>query len=351
MRIFLLFSLLLFISCSNRKDQRIEVPNISDEFYHNALEEVALKYAEKPTNRLLRQKLYYYEQLNWPEEAIEDLNIFLEKNGLDRKIVDLFLQYYLSNDKYKDLIELLDKWEFYHGLDEDLAQYRVLSNYRANGEKGTSQLISDYLTKFKSEESLEFAIQLSESIGDSVAMENYCQDLFDINPDHALLLKSYVPYLIERGDFLLAYNMLTKSRRSAQFESNLLLARALYGMDSIDQSIALLKNYERREANLQISEWYREEKLYDSAIYHLDKIIVQDSSRDLLITKAEMLDERGWFNTSYSLFSFLIAQDSTDSIVVDKAAIVARKIAYLRNLKEAERQIAVPELKPKKITQ
>ncbi|MEO9474501.1 MAG: hypothetical protein ABJG41_03175 [Cyclobacteriaceae bacterium] len=351
MRIILIFSLFLCISCSNRKDQRIEAPNISDEFYHNALKEVAVKYAEKPTDRLLRQKLYYYEQLNWPEEAIEDLNIFLEKNGLDRKIVNLFLQYYLSNEKYKDLIELLDKWEFYHGLDEDLAQYRVLSNYRANGETGTSELIADYLTKFKSEESLEFAIQLSESIGDSAAMENYSQDLFNVNPDNALLQKSFVPYLIERSDFLLAYDMLIKSKRSTQFEPNFLLALALHGMDSIDRSIALLKNYERREANLQLSKWYREEKLYDSAIYYLDKSIAQDSSRDLLITKAEILDERGWFNSSYSLFYFLVTQDSTDSIVADKAAIVARKIAYLRNLKEAERQIAVPELKPKKITQ
>ncbi|MFY0598663.1 MAG: hypothetical protein JXR03_03255 [Cyclobacteriaceae bacterium] len=327
------------------------MPDFSEDFYNRSLLEVQKKYEEKPTNRLLKQKLYYFEKLNWPKESITDLNLLLEKNGLDESLVRLFLQYYLNNDRYAELTEVLDKWEFYNGLDEELSQYRVLSNFKANGSEGTRDLILDYVKKFKSVQSYEFAVGRAEALRDTVLLKSFLEDLSSLDPYNSLILKTYIPILLKEQHYNKCYGLLTLENNKPSSESDLFLAKALYGMDSLNRAKSLLAHHKNEKSYLQLSNWYRLEKTYDSSIFYLDKVIVNDSSRSLLLTKAEILDERGWFNSSFSVFNILIERDSLDTIATNKAAIVARKIAYLRNLREAKRDIPIPQILPKKLVE
>lgn len=352
MRYYILLLLIFLLSCSNSKDHPIEAPTITGDFYAKALKQIEAEYKEKPSERLLRQKLYYFEKLNWPKESIDDLNIFLEKNGLDEMIVDLFLQYYLNNEEYSALTQMLDKWEFYHGLNEELSQYRVLANYRANGLKGAKELIKSYSQKFRSKTSFEFVVDQTLEIGDTLLLKSFLEELFSLDPSNDRIQKAYVPILLHEEDYKGAYQKLITVKSKVKNENkDYLMSLTLYGLDSVQQAKNRLKNYDEKRSRLQLSEWFRTERRFDSAIYFLDKIILKDSSRNLLLTKGEILEERGWFSSSYTIFNHLIASDTTDSIAINKAAIVARKIAYLRNLKEAERQIPIPELTPKRIVE
>jgi hypothetical protein len=341
--------ILLLFSCTRSSDQRIELPVVSPDYYWKSLRKVNKAYQEKPSDQLLQQKLYYYEKLNWPEESINDLNTFLEKNGLDPKIVRLFLQYYLNNDQYTELIALLDKWEFYNGLDEELAQYRVLSNYRAKGLDGTKELILDYIDKFRSPESFEFAVKQSVQIKDTLLMKECLSELFNTDPSNFLITKYYVPILLKGGNTVKAYAILKSQGSEASEEEALLMARALYQMDSIGIAKNMLSEYTSIEMQLQLASWYRKEGQYDSAIYYLDLVLATDSSRHLLLTKADVFQERGWLISSNLVYDVLIKRDSTDSIAVQKSAFVERKIAYLRSLKEEEKKIPILEITPKRL--
>ncbi len=343
--------ILLFLSCAPSADQRIELPEVSADFYWNSLRKVQKAYEDKPSDQLLRQKLYYYEKLNWPKESIVDLNLFLEKHGLDPKIVRLFLQYYLNNDQYSELIALLDKWEFYNGLDEELAQYRVLSNFRAKGLDGTKELILDYVQKFRSPDSYEFAIRQSAQIKDTTLMNTYLSELYSTDPSNPLISKYYVPFLLAENKVNEAYDILISEKNKLDDNQLKLFARTLYQLDSVNKAKKMLVEVGDKEANLLLSKWYADESKYDSSTLYLDAILVSDSSREILLTKADLQLERGWLNSSNQIYESLIKRDSTDSIAIEKAAFVARKIAYLRSLKEEEKKIPILEITPKKITE
>lgn len=347
---YFIFFLFIIISCGSIKEHKIEIPNVSNEFYQSALDEVKKKYSEKPTDRLLRQKLYYYEKLKWPKESIYDLNIFLEKNGLDQNLVKLFLQYYLNNEEYAELSQLLDKWEFYNGLDEELSQYRVLSHYKSQGSDGTSGLLMNYIKKFNSLDSYKFAIDQAIILNDTSLLSIFFPELSKLSPRDRRLITTYCPILFKKGKLEESYDILTRYRRSGNdYLSDLLLAKILYQFDSMNTAKKILSKYNFVESNMILSDWYKKEKVYDSAVFYLDQALLIDSARHLLLAKGDLLGERGWYNSSYRMFNYLIQKDSMDSIAVSKASIVARKIAYLRDLKESKEDIPIPEILPKRI--
>lgn len=325
------------------------MPKVSSQFYEKALEDVKEKYADKPTDRLLRQKLYYYGKLNWPKESIDDLNKLLEKQGLDSKLVDLFLQYYLSNEQYGELSDMLDKWEFYNGLNEERSRYRVLANYYANGKEGAAKLILDYIKKFNSTSSYEFAVDQAISLGDTALLKVLFPGLRELSPQNNRLSRVYAPILFEEGQYAHSYEVLIQSgHKGNEYQVDLYLGKNLYELDSVKQAKKLISKYDKLETDLILARWYRKENSYDSSILFIDHALTKDSSRAILIMKAEVLDERGWFNSSYALFNYLIQKDTSDAIAIAKAAIVARKIAYLRNLREAETGPSEPEVLPKR---
>ena len=350
MRYFSILALFIVLSaCSRTQDQRISLPEVSDDFYQKSLKLVQEQYTQSPTDQLLRQKLYYYEKLGWPKEALPDLNIYLEKHGLNRQSVSLFAQYYLQNDQYGQLITLIDKWEYYHGLDEELAQFRISSNIQAKGEEGTTELIEAYLDKFNSTESYVFAIRESFQFKDTTLQNKLLYRLSDLAPQHPLIAQHHIPNLVKEGSYLDAHALLSSHPNQESQELNLLKAQVLYALDSTRKAKILLRGSSDMESIRQLAYWFRNEQQLDSAIVYIDKLLVQDSSRANILLKAVVLDERGWFNTSLDYFNVLLKRDPSDTIAIEKAQIVERKIAYLRNLKEKAVQAPVLELEPKKI--
>ncbi len=328
------------------------MPTVNTDFYQRALAELKSVYDEKPSDKTLRQILFYCEKLDWPESSITYLDVYLEKYGLNKQSVAMFLQYYLSNEKHSDLVSLLDRWEFYHGLDEELAQYRIKSSIKGVDKLSAIGLIREYVDQFKSKDSYEFAAMQSIEIKDSVGQMRYFQQLVNLDPGNRLAERLYVPQLIQQGYFNKAYEILTAGDEQPEgFERTLLLARALHGMDSVEQAIDLIKPYDQSESLVQLADWYREIGRYDSAINCVNAILLEDSSRNVVFLKADIQEERGWLSSSYALFNTLVSRDTTDSIASQRAQIVARKIAYLRRLREEQERMPIPELQPKKLVE
>ena len=349
MRYLSIFIIFIAIACTGKQDQKISLPDLSEDFYQTSLKVVQQQYNKTPTDILLRQKLYYYGKLDWPEEAIIDLNIYLEQHGLNRKTVSLFSEYYLMNDQYGDLIALIDKWEYYHGLDEELSQFRIWANIQAKGKVGTRALIEDYLCKFNSVDSYEFAIRESLNLEDSLLQYDLLLQFAEIAPTHILVAEHYVPTLIAEGRYSEAIAILDKHQGRRNLNMEMMRATVLYALNRVGEAKSVIRRHSNPQAMWQMSLWMKQEKSLDSAIIYIDRALSQDSSRSNVLLKAEILDERGWFYSSLDHLEILLRRDSTDTIALEKAQNVERKIAYLRNLKEKARQAPVLELEPKRI--
>jgi tetratricopeptide (TPR) repeat protein len=347
---YIFISLLAFlISCGNQQDQKINVPVVSQQFYRDALVSVSLQYQENPTDDLLRQKLFYFEKLGWPKDAIIDLNEFMQKHGLDRNSVILFSKYYMSNDMYVELIALLDKWERFHGLDEEFSQFRIVSKIKANGNLGTKELMENYLSKFNSVKSYEFLVRQSLLLEDSTLQYDLLSKLSDIAPENQLVGMYLVPNLIEQGDFVQALIILNENSDRTDFTFLAMRAKVLYHLDSTEQAKSILRAFSQPKASTTLAQWFYQEKNYDSAIFYVNKSIQSDSSRINFLLKGDIYERKDAFELALNEYYYLLKVDSTDNIAREKASNVERKIAYLRNLKEKARKAPVLELKPKKV--
>ena len=329
--------------------QVINTPEMGKDFYLNSYEEAEEQYRENPTDQLLKQKLHYLKMMGWPSMAITSLDQAKEKWGLDSELVNNYISFYLKNNQYAELRELLATWGKLHELDEGMKEANIIAHRELSLRKEAIELLIDYLYHHDGADNEEFVAKQFLLLGDSLMSIYHFSKLYNLDPTRQSLVSQYVPLLLNVSQPQRAKEILLRSTaKDTTMRSSLLLARSLYELGEFSAAKRVLKSKYQPESYEQITQWFWNEKQWDSATYYVNRLIAMDSSRQWLFMKASIYEDRGWLNTSYDLFKYLAEIDSTDHLAQERAADVARKIAYLRELREASQKTPVLDLKPKR---
>jgi len=347
-----LLSSLIIFSCGQRRQYPIENPQIDAEFYVEALHDVNDQVEAFPSNSELRLKrLYINQKLKWPEDANEDLNALVKKDGLTLQLYQFGLDFYQAYHLYEELLNLVDHWERISG--EAQLKWKVVALKGLGRENEAKHFLWQLIQSDKHNvQNLAYAGETYLAYGDTTRSIYAMNLLFQAQPDDPFLFKNYVPILLARHHPEIASKVVDYARfDSTDYESGLKRAEVAFQLGQTRKAHQMLGAYTNQGVFYKRAEWYRSVKQYDSAMYMMDILIADDSSQKALLTKGSIAEERGLLYTAYGLFEAVLEKDSTNSIAQESAQNVARKIAYLRSLRERESKIPVLEISSKKETE
>lgn len=350
----LLIVLILFSSCSRQREYSITVPEVRAEYYLKALSEIGEDIERQPTDvELRKRRLFINQQLQWPEDAQSDLQVIFKWQGLDTETFHYAMDFYDKHRLFEEMLNLLARWEAPAHQSSLLLTWKVKALIGLNRINEAKHHLWQLLQVSKNDSE-----QLTFTARQYLAMEDTVRSLYSFHllaqnaPQHPALQGEYVPVLLEKGRAEVAQEVLTKmSIDSSDVKSKIQLARIHYQLGDHEKAHQALSGINQESVLSMRSEWYAERFQYDDAIALLDQVILTDSSETALLQKAQILETRGWLSSAYGVFMALFEKDSTHTIAQESAQNVARKIAYLRSLKEQEEKIPVLEIRSKKATE
>lgn len=339
--------------CTQRNEYPISDTELEPTYYITLLKEVSEKLERTDgKNRvdLLYKKLFISQQLRWPEDLSKEIRFLMENEGLDYELYQYASDFYESNHHYEKLLNLVSKWVSEHQLTSHDLRAQIVALKGLGRENEARHLLWDFLQRGNQKDDLKFIAEQYLDFEDTTRAIYAYSRLARNHPQELVLRDVYIPLLIETGypdrarDLLAQQSMLTEDP-----ESQALMARILFDLGEPYQAIDILRHHNNSRAYLQIARWFKSLNRWDSAIHYTDLVIARDSSRQALLTKGDIYEERGWLNSAYRTFEMLVRRDSTDSIAHNKTEIVGRKIAYLRRKREAEQEIPILEVPTKKL--
>ncbi|RED94420.1 tetratricopeptide repeat protein [Marinoscillum furvescens] len=294
----------------------------------------------------IRQKVWLAQKAHWPNDCRPDIEHVLNHTELTYELLISALDCYATRSYWHEMLTILEKWEEGHVLNSTLTPYKIKALAQMGESGRAGELLWQYLNREKSTKAYEFGAEVYLGLGDTVRSMYAFQQLVSLNPAHPSLVSTYVPLLVSQGFPQKALNLMDHTKLTD--EQLMFKARALYQMGEVSDAHKVLASLSGTEAWSQRVTWYQQQNQYDSAVYYTDQLIQMDSSKEHLHKKAQLLELRGWLNSAYALYQTILEKQPTDSIALDRARIVGRKIAYLRSLKEAEATRPFLEIKPKK---
>ncbi|WP_424964241.1 tetratricopeptide repeat protein [Ekhidna sp.] len=348
-----IFLMLFLVACSSPKNDKIVVPELHAGFYSEALERINDKLASDPENsRLVDQKLFYCEQLEWPTTCISALEAYREVHGMTNQLVRQYIAYYHEHQRYQLLVEIFDRWDEEYGLKMEFSQLYVLSLVQADYNKRASEELKWYLTKHQALEDIRFASELFLLLNDTTLAVYNLGKLHELDPQNELMWQ-YGNILNRLGYYDLGFRVIGDyaERNSNDFSIQLAYAWMLENANRRVEARQVIKPYTNRDTIAYLlADWYRKDLMWDSASYILSTVIAKDSTNRKPIWKAgNLYDERGWFTTSLKYFEYLTQLNPNDTLAQQRIDLIQRKIAYLQRLKFEEEKIPTIELQPKKI--
>ncbi|MFT6883235.1 MAG: hypothetical protein ACJAVY_002039 [Marinoscillum sp.] len=350
----LLFIAIIFYSCSEAHRYPITEEDAGIEYYRTSLKSLNEEILSKPKDISLRKrKLLISKRLDWPEDVNTDINLIIDMSSLDLQSFDLSLEYYKSIDSFEKQLELIDYWESIYGKKSEYLTLKANAYIRASNFEAADSILWQLVnTPDCTEGNLQISANFYSMQKDSVRLSAVYELLFQTDPLSENLIMGYVPLLLaqSRGDRALEIFEMRQGLSTTD-EEKLWLARTYAQQGNIQRAQDILEPIESDSAVYQRVEWYEQTLVLESAVRLLDPIIARDSNEYALFKKAQITHNQNKVYESYRLLSILIEKDSTNSKALNEAEIVARKIAYLRNLKEQENRIPVLDINSKKLTE
>ncbi|MEQ8470527.1 MAG: hypothetical protein RIC35_05045 [Marinoscillum sp.] len=345
---------IIFTSCSKQRKYPIESIKLDHTHYLGALSEIDREITQKPGDPVLRRRrLLINRELRWPDDVSEDIELVKKQEGLDYELLQYAIDFYNSHHYYELLLSIIEEWESLNGDFPKSDRWKAIALLGLNREEEARYMLWKLVQTHKSDQSiLTFAADNYLKLNDSTRAIYALNRIAEINPSNPVLMESYVPLLLENGYVERAVGVLERQKiDTADVSGNLLLAQTFYQLGDANKAHTILSKYETPKVLYHRAKWYEEQFLWDSAVMCLNKVIDRDSSTTALLKKAELLDNRGWLSSSFAIYQGVLENDSTNSIAQEGARIVAQKIAYLRNLREAENTIPILEITSKKETE
>lgn len=345
--------ILFLIGCATPAKDKIIVPKLHAGFYSDALQRINEELESDPNDeRLVDQKLFYCEQLDWPETCISALDAYKATNGMTNQLVEQYIVYYKKHEQYQLLLEVINQWEEEYDLE---SQYReiYIDCLTRLGEKSSAFIeLKEYLKEHQTSEAITFASGQYLTLNDTALAAYNLGKLYKLSPESDLMWE-YGIILIELGYEQIGFEVMDEfvSKNSADSAIQISYAKLLKSANQNERARNLLKPYTNEDSIAFIlAGWYKNDLLWDSASYVLSNIVAKDSlARKPFWELGRLYEDRGWYLSSIRYFEYLIEIDPGDTLAQQRIDLIQRKIAYLQRLKFEESKIPTIELKPKKI--
>ncbi|SNS77500.1 hypothetical protein SAMN05421640_1186 [Ekhidna lutea] len=347
----ILFAILL--SCSPPQKDKIVIPELHAGFYSEALDRINEKLRADPDDqRLIDQKLFYCEQLDWPTTCISALDTYKQAHGMTNQLVKQYIAYYEKHERYQLLLDLYDRWSEEYELFDEFRKSYINSLSRSGKKKRALNELRLYLINHQSNQDIEFASIQYLMLGDTALASYYLGKLFQIDSQNDLIW-NYGQLLFQLGYQEKGLSVLSEyaDRNNGDFDIQFAFASLLWEANRNRQLRETLKPFTAKDTvSYLVADTYRRDQMWDSAVYVLEKVIAKDSSRRKPIWKlARLYEDRGWLLTSIPYLEYLVDLNPADTLAAQRIDLIQRKIAYLQRLKFEERKTPTIELKPKKI--
>lgn len=333
----------------------IIVHKLESNFYNKALDRIDEELKSDISNeRLIDQKLYYCEQLEWPTTCISALDTYKSQHGMSNQLLEQYVAYYSKHQQYQLLINTVDSWSQAYDLKDQFHQPLIEALVSLRKKKRASIELRNYMIGKTSPIDLEFASRQYLLLGDTTMSTFYLGRLFKTDSTNELMVE-YGKVLItlgfkQKGFFLL--ESMTHHKMNNE-DYHLMLARLYEKHENLEKAIATAKSYTATDTiSYLISDWYLRLNQWDSAVNYINTVIERDSANTKAIwKKARMYENRGLLVSSLKFYNELYNQNPTDTITSYRIDLIQRKIAYLQRKKFEESKIQIREIEPLKIDQ
>ncbi|WP_420578135.1 tetratricopeptide repeat protein [Ekhidna sp.] len=348
-----LFLLVILFGCNSPREDKIVVPELHAGFYNDALDRINDKLKSDPdNNRLVDQKLFYCEQLEWPTTCISALEAYRQVHGMTNQLVRQYISYYQRHQRYQLLIEVFDKWDQEYGLKKEFTNLYIASLVQSGRNKRASEELRWYLVKDQSREAISFASKQYLQMNEHVLAVYNLGKLYKLDPQNELMWE-YGQILSRLGYHDLGFQVIGDyaERNSDDFQIQLAYSRMLENANRNQRARNTIKPFTQRDTVAYLlADWYKKDQMWDSASYVLAEVMTRDSTNRKPFWKAGRLyEDRGWFTTSLQYFEYLVDLNPNDTLAQQRMDLIQRKIAYLQRLKFEEEKLPTIELQPKKI--
>ncbi|MEP1094281.1 MAG: hypothetical protein ABJG78_04190 [Cyclobacteriaceae bacterium] len=353
MRQLSIFSVLLVLSCTPKQD-RIIVPKVGNDFYTQALLRIDDDLQGDVDNiKLVEQKLYYCDLLDWPSTCVSALDELKRQKGMTPQLLEQYVIYFEKHQQYQQLLEVIERWGAEFNLSGKYKRQKVLGLLKTSRRAECAKYLQGYMVGKTSAEDIAFAGECYVELGDTLMATYYLGKLSDADSTSELVLEVYPYMLFELGFEDKAFDLLERKSLLVPgdyaFHSDLATRYERSGL--FTNSRDKLKNFTTIDSVVyRVADLYLLEEQWDSAHQYIDLLIDRDSlNRDAWFKKATMYEDRGWLSYSLNYFDHVVYLNPNDTIAVERAALVRRKIAYLQRLRFEENLLPPPVLKSKKI--
>ena len=347
---FYLFFVPILISCTSPKKDKIVVPELHAGFYTEALDQLDDQLSSDPNNiSLIDQKLFYCEQLEWPHSCISALDVYKDRYGLSKQLIEQYIIYYKKHEDHQSLLDLIDEWDEEFSLKSAFNDTYISCLVKLNKQKEAKMELRKFLVKNQSKEDLSFASIQYLKMQDSLMAAYNLSKLYKKEPDNQLMWE-YGIILIQLGYVNRGFGVMESYVEEHKEDEavQLTLAILLEQHEKREQARQMLLPFVSRDTiSYLLSEWYRKDLLWDSAAYILNKVANEDTlNRKPIWLLGSLYEDRGWLSRSKQYFQLLVDKNPNDSLAAQKVDLIQRKIAYLQRLKFEESKISVIELEP-----
>ena len=341
-----LIGLLLIYACSGNRAEKIEIPMNVEVEGLELLAHIRDATKEEPKNtRLLSQELYYCEQFGWPQpcgEALEKAEVLL---GSSEKLTDQKIAYHFKQGNRFELQQLLNQsMETRSRLETKIQLRNQIEGYPEN-------LIKRYRDRYDDLNAQLFILDRAEETTHSSLFDEF-ENLRILDSSHERLL-DYYPLLFKNGDYEKCTQVIADL--ASEFSNpnlNLTRAHALNNLNYTDSAIYSLQPAKSDTSRRLIADWFKSQNNWDSALVYYDHLLEKNQDdKTLLLNKAEALESRGSVTRSLPFYERVLQKDTTDTEMAQRVAIVRRKVAYLRRLREQKKLPPILNLERKTNTQ
>ncbi len=343
--------LIVVISCSRPiESDKIAVPSLDQNYYLQSVTAIEERIRQNPEDlKLIKLQLAYYDQLDWPLDALSALDRAGEVLKFDPLFIDQRIAFYKKHNRKDEFLALLKELEASGELPSKIIRDKIdllVENEEIEAARNEIELL---LKKADREDLAYIAIRKIE-IGDTVGGIEIIGRLdvkFLLNkPDIQILFPALDLYDYHKlnAEILEAY--LTQRD---DLQINRMYARSLRSIGDTSKAKHILSRYSGKDEVMMLASWYQTERKWDSVHYILSKILLQDPNDiDALKLSGDVDHERGFLSRSLTSYNKVLEIDSTDQYVLDQIDLVSRKIAYLQKIREASKDIPVLDLTSKR---
>ncbi len=345
-RCFPILAVVVMSSCQSTPRDRVQEQanlQLSDQ---RILKDLAAAHRADPENELvIRQQLYYCEQLNWPVTCAEALKSAKARWGLTSDIIEKYTTFFDKNNQHEGLLALLSSVPQSRTVDElKFKAYQQLGKL-----KEMEKDLEAYLQIYEDTRAFKLAAHYFLESGNCQASLEQFSNLWTIQP-HDTIFADYYPLLVAEAEWTRADTVIKQLLTIDSFPKWVMdHARVQYQLNRRNKAIGVMRNYAGVDsACLNLSQWYAQTSNWDSAI-HYQRLVVDRNPKDVLrlIQLANLNEQRGWVTKSFDHYVAALALDTSNLQLRKKVQEVGRKVAYLRSSKEKAETVPLLEIQRK----